>query len=556
MTTDKTINHRSPDLELTQGDLAKTRGGSVLSAPKSSEPQRSVPAFSVSSRWATLLEPTPESMAKTNFSVEDKPKVKKDLPITAERSERPSHINDNMSTVSEGAETTDGESTPLTKSGPTVLTVTGINTLLKTQIEDQFASVWVRGEISNFKAHTSGHHYFSLKDDRSQISAVMFKGFNSRLKFTPESGMEVIVRGRVTVYEPRGTYQIFCETMEPVGAGALQKAFEQLKEKLRKEGLFSQEHKQKLPLLPKHIGIVTSPTGAAIQDILNVLSRRYRSAQITLIPARVQGEGASREIVRGIELANQSSAFDVLIVGRGGGSIEDLWCFNEEIVARAIFKSKIPIISAVGHEIDFTIADFVADVRAPTPSAAAEIVAQSASELTEKIINQKRRLSQAMQGVLERRAQAVIYLQKRLVDPKRRVEDLILRCDELSQRLTFAWIRYKKERQMQIKVLQGRLQNPRAILKNKKIQIQSCEQNLKQKMFLKIERFKSKTVQATAMLDSLSPLKVLSRGYSITFVEGRVVKSTESVALGAEISTRVSDGEIISVVKNVMKMKE
>lgn len=514
----------------------------IKNNPASRAPEKHTPvnktqgaSFSVSERWATLLEPTPETLAK-----------KESL-----RAQSVPRKEDNLIDEGSDGNVESPEDVVSTKAGPTVLTVSGINTLLKTQIEDQFASVWVRGEISNFKAHTSGHHYFSLKDDKAQISAVMFKGFNSRLKFNPESGMEVIVRGRVTVYEPRGTYQIFCETMEPVGAGALQKAFEQLKEKLRKEGLFATEHKQKLPTLPKHIGIVTSPTGAAIQDILNVLSRRYKSAQITVIPARVQGDGASREIVRGIELANQSDIFDVLIVGRGGGSIEDLWCFNEEVVARAIFKSKIPIISAVGHEIDFTIADFVADVRAPTPSAAAEIVAQSASELSEKITNQKQRLQKSMQGILQRRAQAVIYLQKRLVDPKRRVEDLVLRCDELSQRLTFAWTRYKKERLMQIRVLQGRLQNPKAILKNKKIQIQSCEQNLKQKMILKIERFKSKSTQATAMLDSLSPLKVLSRGYSITFEGAHAVKSIAALSPGTELTTRVQDGEIVSVVKTL-----
>lgn len=381
----------------------------------------------------------------------------------------------------------------------------------------------------------------------------MFKGYNARLKFRPQAGMEVLVRGRITVYLPRGEYSITCETMEPVGAGALQKAYEQLKEKLRAEGLFAPEHKQKLPALPKNIGIVTSPTGAAFQDILNVLSRRYKSAQITLIPARVQGDGSAREVVRGIEMANALGLFDVLIVGRGGGSIEDLWCFNEEIVARAIFASKIPIISAVGHEIDFTIADFVADVRAPTPSAAAEIVAQSASELTERIVNLRQRLKKSVHLVIERRARTVIGLQKRLVDPKRRLEDLVLRCDELAQRLTFAWNRFKKEKVMHVKVLQGRLQNPKSIIAAQKMRRQSLEQNLKRLMGLRIERLQRKTTQSVAMLDSLSPLKVLARGYSITFTQGVAIKSLQQIKTGQDITTRIHDGEIVSVVKELKK---
>ncbi|MCC6138105.1 MAG: exodeoxyribonuclease VII large subunit [Bdellovibrionaceae bacterium] len=490
-------------------------------------------------KWATLLEPSPEMVLKKKAQEQKAEQKRLD----------DAHSQQEFMAAMEASTGANNEAA----AKPNIFSVSDINGILKNQIEEQFASVWVRGEISNFKAHTSGHHYFSLKDDKSQINAVMFKGFNSRLKFIPESGMEVIVRGRITVYEPRGTYQIFCETMEPVGAGALQKAFEQLKEKLRAEGLFASEHKQKLPALPKNIGIVTSQTGAALQDILNVLSRRYKAAQITLIPARVQGEGAAREVVRGIEMANKLNLFDVLIVGRGGGSIEDLWCFNEEIVARAIFASRIPIISAVGHEIDFTIADFVADVRAPTPSAAAEIVAQSASELAERISNLKSRLKKSIQLVIERRAVAVIGLQKRLVDPKRRLEDLVLRCDELAQRLALAWNRFKKEKEMHVKVLQGRLQNPKNIIVAKKMRRQTLEQNLQRLMRLRIERLQRKTSQAVAMLDSLSPLKVLARGYSITFTEGAAIKSIQQIKTGQEITTRVQDGQVVSVVKELKK---
>ncbi|MCB9072585.1 MAG: exodeoxyribonuclease VII large subunit [Bdellovibrionaceae bacterium] len=436
-----------------------------------------------------------------------------------------------------------------------IFSVSDINGLLKAQIEKNFSSVWIRGEISNFKAHTSGHFYFSLKDERSQINAVMFKGFNARLKFRPESGMEVMVRGRITVYEPRGTYQIFCESMEPVGAGALQKAFEQLKEKLRLEGLFAPEHKKALPLLPKHIGIVTSPTGAAIQDILNVLSRRYRGAEITIIPARVQGDGAAQEVVRGIELANRLDLFDVLIVGRGGGSIEDLWCFNEEIVARAIFKSHIPIISAVGHEIDFTIADFVADYRAPTPSAAAEVVAKSASEIKEKILALEQRLQRGVKIFIEKRKMGIGALQKQLVDPKRRLEDLALRCDELTQRLSMAWTRYHSEKVLRVQVMQGRLQSPRTMVSTKRAQVVSARRMLQQEMQTQLLRARDRVQKSIGMLDGLSPLKVLGRGYSIMFHEDKAVRSVKDVVKNDELTVRLHDGELVTVVKDKKNKK-
>jgi exodeoxyribonuclease VII large subunit len=473
-------------------------------------------------KWSSLLESKPDPMRKNQLAIEQIPLV---------------------------------EEVARTEESAKVLSVSDINGFLKTQIEDQFSSVWIRGEISNFKAHTSGHHYFSLKDDRSQISAVMFKGFNSKLKFLPESGMEVIVRGRITVYEPRGTYQVFCEMMEPVGAGALQKAFEQLKEKLRGEGLFAPEHKKALPLLPKHIAIVTSPTGAAIQDILNVLSRRYRSAQITLIPARVQGEGAAREIVRGIEMANRLKSIDVLIVGRGGGSIEDLWCFNEEIVARAIFKSQIPIISAVGHEIDFTISDFVADHRAPTPSAAAEIVAKSAGELVEKIKNLSTRLTRSTNLSIQQRQLAVLNLQKRLVDPQRRLEDLTLRCDELTQRLLLAWTNARKEKALHVQLLQRRLQNPKTVIAAKRARINSLHEHLKQKMKMRITKTQDRLGRGVAVLDSLSPLKVLARGYSITFYKGEALRAAGKVQAKDELTIRLQDGEITASVVDIKKKK-
>jgi exodeoxyribonuclease VII large subunit len=279
---------------------------------------------------------------------------------------------------------------------PKVLSVSDLNRYIKELLEGQFATIWLKAEISNFKAHTSGHFYFSLKDSRAQISAVMFRGYNGQLRFRPEDGMEVLVRGKITVYEPRGNYQIFCEMMEPVGAGALQKAFEQLKAKLQKEGLFDEARKRPLPALPRHIAIVTSPTGAAIRDMLNVLGRRFKGAHVTVIPCKVQGDAAPGEIVEAIKLAQKLKDVDVMIVGRGGGSIEDLWAFNDERVARAIAAARVPVISAVGHEIDFTIADFVADLRAPTPSAAAELVVRNAADLVDRLRGYQRALTLAL----------------------------------------------------------------------------------------------------------------------------------------------------------------
>lgn len=474
--------------------------------------------LNLQNKWASLLEPSPQEMRKKTV----------DVPLVAPTPEEPE--------VADAAT-------------PEVFSVSHLNQLIKEQIEGEFKSIWLQGEISNFKAHTSGHYYFSLKDEKSQISAVMFKGFNARLKFKPDSGMEVIVRGRVTVYEPRGNYQIFCESMEPVGAGALQRAYEQLKNKLQLEGLFNSEHKQKLPLLPKHIGVVTSPTGAAIQDILNILGRRYRGGKITVIPARVQGEGAGDEVVRGIELANRLASMDVLIVGRGGGSIEDMWCFNEEKVARAIFASKIPIISAVGHEIDFTIADFVADVRAPTPSAAAELVAQSANELSEKILNCQKRLRQRWQYRLSQWQTQIHHLQSQLVDPKRRLEDLAIRCDELQQRLTLSWQRFLRDQKMQIRLMREKLKNPRTVIEARRQKVVNLHRQLQKEIQHSLHVRKKSMSSIFSILDSLSPLRVVSRGYALVFDKDQIIKNAQQTKKDQELVIQLAEGALrVSVV--------
>ncbi len=406
---------------------------------------------------------------------------------------------------------------------PQVLTVGALNKLIRRRLESDFSLIWLKGEISNFKAHPSGHFYFSLKDKDAQISAVMFRGYNSQLRFKPEDGMEVVVRGKITVYEPRGNYQIMCESMEPVGAGALQKAFEQLKRKLQAEGLFESSRKRAIPAAPKHIAIVTSPSGAAIRDMLNVLARRYRAARITIVPCSVQGVRATGEIVAAIALANRLKDVDVLIVGRGGGSIEDMWSFNEEAVARAIVASRVPVISAVGHEVDFTMADFVADLRAPTPSAAAELVAKNASELVQTIRHFERAVATAFQTKIHRCRDRARTAQRLLVDPRRRIEDAILRCDDLIDRL---------ERSVFESIDRTRTA------------LEMIDERLGSRLRRRVETLKSKFVRAAALLDGLSPLRVLDRGYALVTFKNRALVASDSVAIGNVVSVKLAKGSI------------
>ena len=448
-----------------------------------------------------------------------------------------------------GLKATEGEN-PSEENQEPVYSISSLNKAIKEQLEGEFPQLWVRGEISNFKAHSSGHHYFSLKDDKAQIAAVMFRGFNSRLKFKPETGMEVLVRGKITLYEPRGNYQLFCETMEPVGAGALQRAFEQLKQKLEREGLFDESHKQEIPAFPKEVGVITSPTGAAIQDILNVLGRRSKRARITVIPVRVQGEEAAQEIVQGIELANQAGLFDVLIVGRGGGSIEDLWGFNEEKVARAIFKSRLPIISSVGHEIDFTISDFVADRRAPTPSAAAEMVAKSEEELREQLKFLSKSLRLLMYQVLEKGKTLSLQLQKQLLDPRKYVHDSMMALEDRNQRLEQGIFRLLKNKKLETKALLQGLKNPTDIVLGEKKRNQMAFQLLKARMDQLFKQKRALFSQHTGLLDSLSPLKTVDRGYGIVRQEGRLIPNIKSLQKG-RVEVELKDGYIEGEVKGL-----
>jgi exodeoxyribonuclease VII large subunit len=430
-----------------------------------------------------------------------------------------------------------------------ILSVEDLNRQIRQMIEGQLSLVWVKGEISNFKPHSSGHFYFSLKDPKSQINAVMFRGYNSRLKFKPKDGMEVIVRGRVTVYEPRGNYQITCELMEPVGAGALQKAFEQLKEKLKNEGLFEASRKRSLPSFPKHVAIVTSPTGAAIQDILNILSRRNKTVKITLVPTIVQGESAAPSIVEALDKAYRLSDVDAIIVGRGGGSVEDLWCFNDEAVARKIASSPVPIISAVGHEIDFTISDFVADLRAPTPSAAAELVVKNSEDLINKLSSLERMLKFTIQKFITNEKNKIQYFSKRLIDPKRKLQDLLQRRDELSIRLQQSLQNQLNKKSLLLKALMDSLITPDQIIQQKKSKVDLNNLKIKNKIIFLLDQLKYKNQKNMALLDSLSPLRVVERGYSVTMKNAELIKSSSQVEIGDLIQIKLMQGNLTAEVK-------
>lgn len=398
-----------------------------------------------------------------------------------------------------------------------ILTVSQLNGLIRGVLEENFEQVWVEGEISNLAMPHSGHLYFTLKDAGAQVRCVMFRASSRALKFRPKDGMGLIVRGRVSVFEPRGEYQLIVEYLEPQGVGALQLAFIQLKERLAKEGLFSETHKKPIPKLPQRIGVVTSATGAAIHDILNVLNRRFANVQVLIRPVKVQGEGAAGEIAAAIRDFNRYREIDVMIVGRGGGSLEDLWAFNEEVVARAIYESKIPVISAVGHEVDFTIADFVSDLRAPTPSAAAELVVKSKAELASDLDALSHRLVLAMRHCLEDCWGDVNGLTRALKDPSLLLGHLAQRVDDLDERIKRAVQVMLLRRKEKAVFLQNRLrlQNPALqVEQGKEILLGYCAR-MENTMERLLERARQATAVSAGKLQALSPLATLARGYSI-----------------------------------------
>ncbi len=437
-----------------------------------------------------------------------------------------------------------------------VYSVTELTRAIKFSLETEFRQVWIEGEISNLRIPSSGHMYVTIKDKDSQIKAVMFRSSKSRLKFEPKDGDQIVARGKITVYEPRGEYQIVIDCIEPKGIGALQRAFQQLKEKLSKEGLFSEELKKGLPLLPQKIGIVTSPTGAAIRDILKVIDRRFPNINILISPVKVQGEGAANEIACAIEDLNKINDIDVIIVGRGGGSIEDLWPFNEEIVARAIFNSEIPVISAVGHEIDFTISDFVADLRAPTPSAAAELVVKNKNELLGNIVALNKRLLNIIRGTLLESKVLLKNLASRKVlrDPLTPIHEKQQRLDEVTlriERATKSYFRIQKEK-VRTSKKHLLLLNPLVKVKQHKVVLLELEKKFITRMNYTLTMLRNSLEATMKRLDSVSPLSVLERGFAIcrTHPKGTIVKDSKTISAGELVKVELSKGKLLCNIKS------
>jgi exodeoxyribonuclease VII large subunit len=440
---------------------------------------------------------------------------------------------------------------PIPQQETVVFTVSELNTRIKGLLESNYRFVWVKGEISNFRIPASGHYYFTLKDQQSQIRGVFFRTQHRHLQFVPEDGLQVICQGRISVYEPRGEYQLIVEIMEPQGRGALQLAFEQLKKRLEAEGLFDPAGKPPLPLCPQSIAIVTSPTGAAIRDMIKIFQNSPYPLSITLLPVRVQGEEAGREIAAAIETANAllpQFQWEVMIVGRGGGSIEDLWPFNEEVVARAVASSKIPVISAVGHEIDFTISDLVATLRAPTPTAAAQWVVSHLENLQRELTKHRDRMIETILHMINVQKQHLHFLDKRLVDPKRRLQDLRLLVDDRMERLQLAFVRRLQQLQMHHSHLSKRLLlvEPGKNVKQYQSTLNQLYRELTHRYRRLLENLRFQLQEYASNLDTLSPLAVLARGYSVSFrlPDRMIIRTAADVRPGEEVEIQLSQGSL------------
>ncbi|MDP2484244.1 exodeoxyribonuclease VII large subunit [Pseudoalteromonas marina] len=437
------------------------------------------------------------------------------------------------------------------KPSQTVYTVSRLNREIRTVLEQGFASLVLTGEISNFIAPASGHWYFSLKDDKAQIKAAMWRGNNRSQSYRPENGAQVTVKARVSLYEPRGDYQLIVEHMEPAGEGQLKQEFDALKMRLAAEGLFSSAYKKPLPQNINRIGVITSATGAAIKDILTVLKRRAPQLEVIIYPAMVQGKEAHIHLINQIELANARNEVDILILGRGGGSLEDLWCFNHEQLARAIHNSDLPIISAIGHEIDTTISDYVADMRAPTPSAAAELVSPNTQELHSKVTQLINRLNNAFKhSIADKRALAT-QLQHRLnlCHPRNQLNQKAQRLDELSTALhqTMQSRLYQQERTLNNLTPRLMRQSPDKKLAQASHQLSQLQARLNQAIQQQLQQANNSLALQASKLDSVSPLNVLARGYSITKTQqGKVVKSVGQIKAGDVLVTELVDGSVES----------
>lgn len=433
----------------------------------------------------------------------------------------------------------------------TAITVSELNGQAKSLLENSFFSIRVQGEISNFARPSSGHWYFSLKDSKAQIRCAMFRGNNSSLRFTPKEGDQIIVQGRVSLYEARGDYQLICEHMESAGSGRLLLAFQQLKDKLNREGLFSNDYKRELPKYPRRVGVITSPSGAAIRDVLTVLKRRFPGLPVNIYPAAVQGNEAPGQLIKALQDAVQHQQCDVLVIGRGGGSLEDLWAFNDEALARAIFACPIPIVSAVGHEVDFTISDLVADKRAATPSAAAELISPDQDALRILLDRQSTRLTRQMASALTRHRQTVANLQSRLRSPADRLVEQRHRLESLSQRLIASQQHSMRQKSRQLEYLQQRLQvqNPNQRIALLRRQLEEQQQQLQRSFTHQLENKRNQLARTVGKLHAVSPLATMERGYSISFNQaGQALTSSQQLSLGEQITTRLHSGEITSQV--------
>jgi len=434
-----------------------------------------------------------------------------------------------------------------------IYTVSQLNAAIKSLLEDAFPFVWIVGEISNFRIPASGHFYFTLKDDAAQINAVMFRGQQRQLKFEPEDGMRITGMGRLSVYEPRGTYQIILEYMEPSGVGALQIAYEKLKARLADEGLFDEKYKQSIPFLPQKIALITSPSGAVVHDMLNIIDRRYSNMNIQIFPVKVQGEGAEDEIVAALELLNQSAEADVAILARGGGSLEDLQAFNTEKVARAVFTSHIPIISAIGHETDYTIVDFAADLRAPTPSAAAELAVPIKKQLFQSVMDSSSGLGYRMLNLIGRLRTSLIDAAERLVDPRKQIQDGRLRLDDFSARLSRQTALLMARKSERLKWWQDRLNahSPLSQIQKLNVTINQYSFNILKSFNKNIQNKSARLGELRARLETLSPIAILDRGYSLTrtIPDLKVVRNPKHVAINQDLEVMVAKGSLTCRVK-------
>lgn len=436
-----------------------------------------------------------------------------------------------------------------------IFSVSQLNRQARQLLETHLPLLWVEGELSNVSTPSSGHWYFTLKDDQAQVRCCMFRNRNMLVRFKPQQGQHVLLRARVSLYEGRGDYQIIAEHMEEAGSGALQRAFDELKHRLSQEGLFNEAHKKALPSLPKHIGVITSPTGAAIHDVLSVLERRFPGIPVTVIPVAVQGKESAPQIVKAIDLANRAGLFDVLLLTRGGGSMEDLWSFNEEIVARAIFNSELPIISAVGHEVDFTIADFVADLRAPTPSAAAEMLVPDAEDWLDRFIGFEVLLEEAMLRKLQQWQKHLHNLRQRLRHPRERLEQQAQRLDNLELRLKNhikQLLNHTKNRIQQLQIRQ-QAQHPQVRLQHLNEQVLNLHQRLIKAQQRLFERKKQGLGESVRLLNTLSPLNTLERGYALITDANtqKVITNSTQVMPGTTIKARIAQGELLCTVETI-----